>query len=154
MVNLDEGVYTKTQIIQKTLRKKHNRNRLSRGPVFTFSLSGRQFILCQLRHYLWTCLLQSTTISLVSGYHHHPLVSHLPIHQDIWLDQKIVFVHHSEKHSMEQVVHSFWAKKVDQYFYWNWKRFNFPHIIITNIQMSLESSNTTFYIAKRYRISQ
>jgi len=28
MVNLDVGVYTKTQIIQKTLRKKHNRNRL------------------------------------------------------------------------------------------------------------------------------
>jgi len=36
-------------------------------------------------------------ISLVFGYHHHSSERHLPIHQDIWLGQKIVFVHHSEK---------------------------------------------------------
>ena len=45
LVHLDVDVYTKTQINQKTLwkTKKYNRNRLSKGPVFIFSLPRRQF---------------------------------------------------------------------------------------------------------------
>ena len=40
--------------------------------------------------------------SLVSEYDHYPSVRHLVTHQDsISLGQKIVHVHHSEKHLME-----------------------------------------------------
>ena len=56
-------------------------------------------------------MLHSIVISLVSEYHHHLSVMHLSIHQDISLGQKIVHVHHLEKHLMEQVVYTFWAKK-------------------------------------------
>jgi len=40
IVNLDVDVYTKSRINQKTLQKtkKSNRNRLRRGPVFTFTV--------------------------------------------------------------------------------------------------------------------
>jgi len=83
-------------------------------------------------------------ISLVSGYHHHhPSVRHLVIHQDIWLSQKIVFVHHSEKHSMEHIVYSFLGQKSTP----NVKNpaikndFIFSSIITTNIQKILKSSN-------------
>ena len=49
--------------------------------------------------------------SLVSEYHHHPAMMHLSTHQDISLGQRIVHVHHLEKHFMGQVVYTFLGKK-------------------------------------------
>jgi len=60
--------------------------------------------------------LHSLVISLVSECHHHPSMMHLSTHQDISLGQKIVHVHHLEKHLMEQVVYSFLGKKEHQLF--------------------------------------
>jgi len=41
-------------------------------------------------------------------------VRYLEIKQDILLGHKIVHVHHSEKHSLEQVVYTFMGKKEHQ----------------------------------------
>jgi len=38
-------------------------------------------------------------------------MGHLATHQGISLGHKIVHVHHSEKHLMEQVVYTFWEQK-------------------------------------------
>jgi len=139
--------------------EKHNRNRLSKGPVFTFSLPGKQFTTLSVMplECLWACLLHSmsTTISLVSGYKHHPSVRHLPIHQDISLDQKIAFAHHPhlEKQSMEQVVYSFsFGLKCRPTVFLHFKAILFSaESSPKNIQKILESSNSRLYIAKRYR---
>jgi len=55
-------------------------------------------------------------ISLVSEYHHHPAMMHLSAHQDISLGQKIVHLHHLEKHLMGQVVYTFLGKKNTNHF--------------------------------------
>jgi len=39
------------------------------------------------------CLLHSTVISLISGYHYHPSVMHLFTHQGISLGQEIAHTH-------------------------------------------------------------
>jgi len=85
-------------------------------------------------------------ISLVSEYHqyhHHPsVIRHLSTHQDISLFQRIVLVHHSEKHLMEQVVYNFLAKKNTKCFVAVKSNFVFSSIVRTNIQKTLQPANT------------
>jgi len=56
-------------------------------------------------------------ISLASEYYHHPSMMHLSTHQGISLRQKIVHIHHLEKHLMGQVVHIFMGKIEHQLFF-------------------------------------
>jgi len=81
-------------------------------------------------------------ISLVSGCHRHHSVKHLGIHEDICRGQKIVHVHHSEKHSMEQAVILLGTKNYTNHFVAINSDFVFSSIIITNIQKTLNSSNS------------
>jgi len=56
-------------------------------------------------------------ISSVSEYHHHPSVMHLSTHQGISLGQKIIHVHRSEKHLMEQVVFIYFLGEKEHYLF-------------------------------------
>jgi len=77
----------------------------------------------------------------------------LSTHQDISLGQKLLHVHHLEKHLMEQVVYTvlFWAKK-NTNFVANKSDFVFSSIVSTNIQKTLQLTNTgaehTYVISK------
>jgi len=79
---------------------------------------------------------------------------HLSKHQDISLGQKIVHIHHLEKHLMGQVVYIFWAKKNTNYFVTVKSDFVFSSIVTTNIQKTLQPVNTgaehTYIISKHY----
>jgi len=68
---------------------------------------------------LGACLLHNIAISFVSEHHKHPSVRHVSKHQGISLGQKIVHVHRSEKHLMEEVVYNFGGKKEHQLFCYN-----------------------------------
>jgi len=85
-------------------------------------------------------------------YHHHPSVKHLSTHQGISLGQKIVHVHHSENHLMEQVVYTFGTKRTLIVFVITKGDFVFSSIVITNIQKTLQSTNAgpehTYIISK------
>jgi len=81
-------------------------------------------------------------ISLFYKYYHHPSMMHLYTHQDISFGQKIVHAHHLEKHLMEQVVHTFWAKKNTSGFVAIKSDFVFSSIVTTNIQKTLQPTNT------------
>ena len=65
---------------------------------------------------LGACLLHNVTISFVSEYPNHSSVRCVSTHQAISLGQKLVHVHYSEKHLMEQVVYNFGAKKNTKFF--------------------------------------
>ena len=64
--------------------------------------------------YFGACLLRNRVISFVFEYHYDPSVRHLATHPMYFTwskkTKKIIHVHHSEKHSMEQVVYTFWDK--------------------------------------------
>jgi len=79
---------------------------------------------------------------------------HVAMHQDMRLGQKIVYVHNSEKHSMEQVVKTFRDKKYTNCLVAIKDDFVFSCIITTNIKKTLESTNARLYAAKRHKISQ
>ena len=67
---------------------------------------------------------------------------HLSTHLDISLGLKIVHVHHLEKHSMGQVVYTFLGKKNTNRFVTIKNDFVLSSIITTNIQKTLQPTNT------------
>jgi len=86
-------------------------------------------------------LLHSIVISLVSECHHHPSMMHLSTHQVISLGQKVVHVHHLEKHLMEQIVYTFLAKKNTNCFVAIKSSFVFSSTVTTNIHKTLQPTN-------------
>jgi len=93
--------------------------------------------------FLWVCLLHSIVISLVSEYHHHPLMMHLSTHQDISLGQKIVHVHHLEKHLMGQVAYI--LQKNTNCFVAIKSDFMSSSIVTTNIQKTLQPTKHIYH---------
>jgi len=77
---------------------------------------------------------------------------HLSTYQDISLGLKIVHIHHLEKHLMGQVVYTFLEKKNTNCFVTIKNDFVFSSIITTNIQKTLQPTNTgaehTYIISK------
>ena len=63
-------------------------------------------------------------------------------HQGISLGQKIVHVYCSEKHLREEVVYTFLGKKEHQFLVAIESNFVFSSIVTTNIQKTLQSTNT------------
>jgi len=103
---------------------------------------------------LWVCLLHSVVISLVSEYHHHSSMMHLSTHQDISLGLKIVRVAYTIYKNIWQgrLFIVFWAKKNTNCFVAIKSNFVFSSIVTTNIQKTLQPTNTgaehTYIISK------
>jgi len=101
---------------------------------------------------LRVCLLHSIVSSLVSECHHHPSMMHLSTHQDISPSLKTVHIHDLDKHMMGQIVYTFWAKKNTNCFVTIESDFVFSSIATTNIQKTLQPTNTgaehTYIISK------
>jgi len=79
-------------------------------------------------------------------------MKHLSTHKDISVGLQIVHVHHLEKYLMGQVVYTFWAKKNTSCFVTIKNDFVFSSIITTNVQKTLQPTNTgdehTYIISK------
>ena len=92
--------------------------------------------------------------TLVSGYHHHPSVRHLAIHQHFSLAKKSYMYTIQKNIRWSRLFIDFGPKKYTNNFLAIESDLIFSSIITTNIQKTLEFSNDRLYVAKRYRISQ
>ena len=91
---------------------------------------------------LWACLLRNVAISFASEYHHHPSVKYVSTHQGISLGQKLYTYTVQKNIWWSSLFIIFGATKSTNCFVTIKGDFVFSRIVTTDIQKTLESTNT------------